>query len=316
MSRVLFLLGPTGIGKSALAVELASATGAEIVNADAFQMYRGLDIGTAKPAPEVRQVVPHHLFDVLDPTEICSAGKYARLARETVEKLGGQGKPVIITGGTGFYIRALREGLNELPEVPPDLRAELRNRLKREGLSSLREELRTCDPVTWARVHPQDTQRILRALEIYRASGTPWSEWLRVGKPGFTPLRAEQRGVRLTCSRALLYDQLSARLDNMIAGGWVEEVKRLLSQGVTPEAPAFRAIGYREWVEYLEGRWSFEQARARVLHASRHYAKRQETWFRRETWLEPVAKDRAHEELRSWIRWLTCKQPQEKGSAT
>ncbi len=304
MARGLFLLGPTGVGKSELALELARATGAEIVNADAFQMYRGLDLGTAKPEARIRAQWTHHLFDVLDPREFCSAGEYARWARQVLTEVFGRGRSAIVVGGTGFYVRALRQGLHELPEVPPSVREELRRRLASEGLARLRQELHQIDEASWKRIHPHDTQRTLRALEIYEVSGRPWSEWLKSGIRTSNLLAGEFLGIRLTCSRPVLYDRIRARLDKLIASGWVEEVEGLLREGVPPEAPGFRAIGYREWIDFLRGRRKFEAARQEVLRATLRYAKRQETWFRREAELRPVTRESAPEEFDHWVKWL------------
>lgn len=305
MSRILFLAGPTASGKSDRALELARLAGAEIVNADVFQMYRGLDIGTSKPSSEARRSVTHHLLDILDPEETFSAGEFVRRARAVLDEIAGRGRPAVVVGGSGFYLRALRDGLHQLPRVPSGIRDALVRRLEQEGLERLRERLLEVDPRSAERIHPQDRQRTVRALELFEATGKTWSEWLldaeaeRLG-----PLRRSCRGVRLTYPRSVLYDRIAVRLDRMIASGWIGEVRELLAGGVRPDAPAFRAIGYRAWVAYLQGHVSLEAARDEALRATVQYAKRQDTWFRSEPWWEIREGASAAGEVPEWARWL------------
>jgi tRNA dimethylallyltransferase len=280
VTRVLAIVGATATGKSALAVELAAATGAEVVNADALQLYRGLDIGTAKPAPEDRARVPHHLLDVLDPDESASAGEFARRARAVLAGIAARGRPAIVVGGSGLYQRALWTGLAALPPPDPAVRDELDRRLVLEGLPALRRELEAVDPATAARLAPRDRQRTLRALEVAIATGRPLSVWLAAPRP---PASGATLRVGLTLPRAVLYDRIAARVEEMTRRGWLEEIRSLLASGVDRACPAFQAIGYAQWIRHLEGAIDRATAMREITTATRRYAKRQETWFRRET---------------------------------
>lgn len=285
MEPVLAILGPTATGKSRLGMALAEILGGEIVNADALQVYRGLDIGTAKPTLEERARVPHHLIDILDPQETWSAGAFARRAEEAIAEIQGRGRVAIVVGGSGLYLRALFEGISPVPPGDPDVRRELRERLEREGLPVLREELLKLDPETAGRITAGDTQRILRALEVARVTGRPLSSW--IAEQPFGTQRIAAIRVGLTLPRAILYDQIAGRVAWMMDAGWREEVAGLLRRGVSPDVPAFQAIGYRQLVRHLEGNGSLEGAVAEIVKGTRRFAKRQETWFRKEpdvTW--------------------------------
>lgn len=284
MPAVLAIVGPTAVGKSALAMAVAERAGAEIVSGDALQVYRGFDIGTAKPSLAERSRVPHHLIDVLDPTERFSAGRFATLARAALAEIARRGRPAVVVGGSGLYLRALLEGIAPLPPANPALRAELDRRLETEGLAALRSELVERDPATAARLGAADRQRILRALEVVLSTGRPLSSWLADRPFGLEPLPA--RRVGLTLPRTLLYDRIEARVRRMIDAGWLDEVRGLLARGVPREAPAFQAIGYAQWVRHLAGDLDHEDALRRIVVATRRYAKRQETWFRREADVE------------------------------
>lgn len=273
------IVGPTASGKTALSLELARRVGGEIVNADALQVYRGLDIGTAKPSAEERAAVPHHLIDILDPEEAFSAGEFARRARAAIADIAGRGRLPIVVGGSGLYLRALFEGLKELPRHDPEVRSRLQEELAEKGLPRLHEELRERDPESAERLRPSDTQRVLRALEVYRTSGRPLSFWLAQASPDGP---VERLMIGLTLPRTILYDRIAVRVRDMVRRGWVCEVAGLLELGTSPFAPAFQAIGYRQMVQHLEGRTTLEAATDEAILATRHYAKRQETWFRRE----------------------------------
>jgi tRNA dimethylallyltransferase len=274
------IVGATATGKSALAMTLAEELGGEIVNADALQVYRGFDVGTAKPGPAERARVPHHLIDVLDPAERWSAGEFARRARPAIGEIQARGRTPIVVGGSGLYLRALFEGLSPVPPSDPDVRGELRDRLAREGLEPLASELARIDPETAKRLAAGDTQRVLRALEVVRVSGRPLSSW--IAEQPFGTQRIAGVKVGLTVPRVLLYDRIAGRVARMVEDGWVEEVARLLARGLDPGLPAFQAIGYRQIVRHLEGDWSLDEAIADTVKATRRFAKRQETWFRRE----------------------------------
>lgn len=277
---ILVILGPTATGKSALGMELARRLDGEIINADALQIYRGLDIGTAKPPPEDRQEIPHHLIDILDPDERFSAGEFSRRARAAITEIQERSRRAIIVGGSGLYLRALLEGISPMPPGDEAVRAILEERLENEGLAALFRELRERDPKTAQRLEPGDTQRILRALEVEISTGRPLSDWIRQRPFGQARLPAVRIG--LTMPRPILYDRISGRVDEMLKRGWVEEVVEMLDQGIGPSVPAFQAIGYRQLVRYLAGEWTLEEAVDDIIRATRRYAKRQMTWFRKE----------------------------------
>jgi tRNA dimethylallyltransferase len=282
---VLAILGATATGKSELGMALAEALGGEIINADSLQAYRGLDIGTAKPGLDDRARVPHHLIDILDPHERYSAGEFARRAREAIVDIQERGRVAIVVGGSGLYLRALFEGISPLPPGDPETRRALLERLEAEGLGALREELERVDPETAARLTAGDTQRILRALEVALVSGRPLSAWISEQPFGIQRIAGVRVG--LTLPRGILYDQIAGRVARMMEAGWRDEVAGLLRQGLSPSLPAFQAIGYRQLVRYLEGNGSLEQAVAEIVQETRRFAKRQETWFRKEpdvTW--------------------------------
>ena len=283
--RVVAIVGPTAVGKSALALELAEAFAAEgapgeIINADALQVYRGLDIGTAKPAAEEQRRVPHHLIDILDPEERYSAGQFAERAREAIDDIEGRGGTPIVVGGSGLYFRALFSGLSPIPPGDPKVRAELEERLAREGLEALQAELLTLDPATAERLGTGDTQRVLRALEVARVSGRPLSEW--IARQPFGSRELPVTAVGLTLPRSILYDRIESRVARMFEAGWIDEVRELIERGISPESPAFQAIGYRQIAGYLRGLMNREEAMVDIARSTRRFAKRQLTWFRKE----------------------------------
>ena len=295
MEPVLAIVGATATGKSALGMALAERLGGEIVNADALQVYRGLDIGTAKPGLDERARVPHHLIDILEPHERYSAGEFARLAEEAIREIQKRDRLPIVVGGSGLYLRALFEGISPIPVADPEVRQRLRERLGEggEGLAELYKELQGVDPETARRLPAGDTQRILRALEVALVSGKPLSAWISSQPVGAQRIAATRIG--LTLPRSILYDQIAGRVARMVREGWVEEVAGLLARGVSPDSPAFQAIGYRQIVQSFEGEWSLDQAIEETVKATRRFAKRQETWFRKEpdvTWFSAQDLDR------------------------
>ena len=288
--QVIAVLGPTSTGKSSFAMRLAEdlgrrGLGTELISADALQAYRGFDIGTAKPGPRERTRVRHHLVDILEPHQVFSAGEFARRARAAVEQIEARGRLPILVGGGGFYLRALFEGLAPVPPVPPGVRAGLRSELRSLGLDALFEELRTVDPESAAGLSAGDTQRILRALEVVRFTGRTLPSWHRKGSEHALDRRIHKVG--LTLPRALLYDAIEARARRMLEHGWLAEVRRLRESGGAGgrswrELPAWQAIGYRQFADHLDGKLTLEQALEETIRDTRRYAKRQETWFRRE----------------------------------
>ena len=304
MAAVLAVFGATATGKSELALQLARRLGAEIVNADALQVYRGLDIGTAKPTEAERASVPHHLIDILDPRESFSAGEFARRAGAVLESIAARGRIALVVGGSGLYLRALFSGLAEIPRSDDGVREALAFRLRREGLTALRAELERLDPATAARLEPGDRQRTLRALEVLASTGRRLSDWLAHPSPAPVPERQGVRKLGLTLPRAVLYDRIRSRVESMVAAGWLDEIRDLQEAGVDDSSPAFQAIGYSQWLRHLRDGSSFDAVVAEIVTATRRYAKRQETWFRRETgvvWRD--ARSVGHE-TEAIARWL------------
>lgn len=281
MVPIVAIIGPTATGKSELALRLAGRLDAEIVNADALQVYRGFDIGTAKPTPGERLAVVHHLVDILDPDQPYSAGLFAERARQVLDEIQARGRLALVVGGSGLYLRALLDGIGPLPPSRPDVRSRLQERLADEGLEALWRELGRRDPATAHRLPPTDRQRILRALEVLEISGRPLSSWISERPFGCRSLSALKVG--LTLPRDLLYDRIAARVERMIQRGWVDEVARLLATWEDPDLPAFQAIGYRQLAKHLLEDWPLQAAVESIERATRQLAKRQITWFKRET---------------------------------
>ncbi len=294
MEPLIVILGPTATGKTGLGIRLARELDGEIVNADALQVYRGLDIGTAKPTAAERAAAPHHLIDILDPEEVYSAGEFVRRAKPVIADIRRRGRRPVLVGGSGLYLRALLEGLSPIPPSDPEVRRSLEARCAREGLDALYRELSEIDPGTARRLAPGDRQRILRALEVAASSGRTLSSWIRRQPVGGARLPAVKIG--LTLPRSILYDRIAERVRDMLDRGWVDEVATLLRRGVDPGAPAFQAIGYRQVVRHVEAGWSLQAAMEEIIRATRRYAKRQRTWFRREKdvrWIEASDPERA-----------------------
>ena len=299
--RPLAIVGATCTGKSRLALALALRLDGELINADALQVYRGLDRGTAKPDAAARAAVPHHLLDILDPRQRFSAGEFARRARAAIEEIAARGRVPIVVGGSGLYLRALSRGLAAVPAVPEAVREALRGRLETEGLAVLRAELEALDPVTAGRVPPADRQRTLRALEVLAATGHPLSRWHDDAPPED---RLDVLCVGLTLPRTLLYDRIASRAHAMLRGGWLDEIGDLLREGVPDSAPAFQAIGYRQLLRHLRGGCSLEEAMADTIRATRQYAKRQQTWFRRElvrAWFGSLDAERLEQDVIEYL---------------
>jgi tRNA dimethylallyltransferase len=286
---LIVIAGPTGAGKSAIALRVCEEFSGEIVNCDSLQLYRGFHVGTAKTPPTGRRGIPHHLLDVLDPTDGYSAGEYARVARETIQEITARGRLAVVVGGTGFYLRALIDGLPSLPESDEMLRARLMIREeKRPG--SMGRLLRRLDPVAAERIHPRDTQRVMRAVEIRILSGqlSPPA----VEAEPLTGYRVLKIG--LDPDRASLYNLLDARTRQMFDEGLIEEVRGLLQQGCTGDEKPFESLGYRQAVEFLRGEITLDRAIYLTQLGTRHYAKRQWTWYRRDPqmhWLSGFGND-------------------------
>jgi tRNA dimethylallyltransferase len=296
--RVLALVGLTGTGKSALACEIARRSGAEIVGADSMQVYRGMDIGTAKPSSAVRREIPHHGIDLVDPDDVMSAGRWAALARQAARDVERRGRPILLCGGTGLYARAFAGGLVE--GVAAD--AELRDELRARATAELHAELERVDPAAAARIHANDRVRIERALEVTRLGGRPLSAQHAGHRFGDCPF--ELRWVGLTLERDLLWRRLRERVDGMFEAGLVEEVRGLYRAGYGPELHPLRAIGYREVGQLIAGRLSEAEARDAIFIATRRYAKRQRTWFRAQPGLEWADASRPEPILADALGWI------------
>jgi tRNA dimethylallyltransferase len=286
--RAGFIVGPTGAGKTAFAIELAERLEAEIVNADSRQLYRGLDIGTAKPTPEERRHVPHHLVDVRAPDEAIDVAEFARMARAAMAEIASRGRHVLVVGGSGLYLRVIRAGICPGPPAAPQIRAELSRLAACEGVPALHERLREVDYDAALRISPNDLKRIVRALEVFRLSGIPISVHQKAHR--FASHDYETLTIGLTLPRAQLYAAIDRRFDSMIAAGLVDEVRGLIAAGPNAGAALLDTIGYREIAAFLRGEMELAAAIEQAKRRSRHLAKRQLTWFRAEPgiiWLDP-----------------------------
>lgn len=275
--RAVVICGPTGVGKTTVAIRLAQVFGGEIIGADAMQIYRKMDIGTAKPTAAEQAAVPHHLIDVVDPDTPFDAKQYAALAYDTVCRLSKQRVTPFVVGGTGLYIKALIYGLFDSLPVDPDLRRQLRHTAREEGPGQLHERLRRCDPDTARRLHPNDTYRVLRALEVYHSTGVPLSQYQR--RHRFASRRIQTLKIGLTLERKALYDRLDRRVDAMLEQGLKAEVGSLLSAGCASSLKPMQAIGYRHMAAVIQGRLDAAEALRTFKRDTRRYAKRQLTWF-------------------------------------
>jgi tRNA dimethylallyltransferase len=287
---VLVLTGPTGAGKTDWAIHLAESAPVEIVSVDSALVYRGLDIGTAKPSRDVRARVPHHLIDICDATESYSAGRFVTDALDCIRQIHARRRAPLLVGGTMLYLRALLHGLAALPQAAPELRREFDGRAARLGWPALHAELWRLDPAAAARIAPNDSQRIQRALEVCYTTGRAISELQRATAStlGDFHVRYWMLAPR---DRTTLHQRLARRLDAMMASGFLDEVRQLRARGdLTAGHPAMRAVGYRQLWAHLDGQYDLPEAGRRALAATRQLAKRQLTWMRSETrgeWLDP-----------------------------
>jgi tRNA dimethylallyltransferase len=277
---LLVLVGPTAIGKTNLSLMLANRYGCEIVSLDSMQVYRHMDIGTAKASKEERGDVVHHLIDIVDPNENYDAARFTADALKAIQGIHGRGKIPILTGGTGLYLRALLHGI--FPNVPinEEVRLRLQQRLTAEGCSKLHEELIAIDRISGERINKNDSQRLLRALEIYYASGIPWSKHLEEQRrQNPKVIFAHLLQIGLTCDRERLYSRINRRCQQMIDAGLEGEVRNLLAMGYDRSMKSLGSIGYRHMLNYLEGEWSLAEMINLLARDTRRYAKRQYTWF-------------------------------------
>lgn len=278
--KLIAIVGPTASGKTRLSVELAKELGGEIISFDSMQIYRGMDIGTAKPTMEERQGIVHHMLDIADPREDYSVSRFVEEADKLLQELLSQEKTVILVGGTGLYIDSLMKGLEFAPLPESGVRQELTRIAQEQGIEVLMDRLRAVDPESAERIHPSNQKRVIRALEIYLESGKTMTQHnleTQQRPPKYEPLWIGLDYV----NREALYARINRRVDLMVEQGLLEELQGLLAQGIPENATSMQAIGYKELMGYIRGECSLEQAKELLKQSSRRYAKRQRTWFRR-----------------------------------
>jgi tRNA dimethylallyltransferase len=310
---VVVIVGPTAVGKSRIAVEVAKAFETEVLTADSRQVYRGMDVGTDKPASEERQAVPHRLIDLVDPDESFNAGLYRRQAIDEIERLYRDCRLPLVVGGTGLYVRTLLKGLCDAPQADPIMRKALRQEAEDQGYDRLYARLVDVDPVIAARLHPRDESKVIRALEVYQLSGRRMSEFQQ--EHGFAERPFATLMIGLNRDRDVLYRRIEGRIDWQLAHGLIEETKQLLAQGYRRDSAAMKGLGYRQVAEHLAGEYDAAEMVRRFKRDTRHFSKRQMTWFRKEPgiqWLmieesEPVphTATRVIEQIDRFLNTLT-----------
>ena len=297
---LIFIVGATATGKSELSLQLAERLNGEIVNADSMQLYRGMDIGTAKLSPQERRGITHHLIDVLDVNQDASVAEYQGWARSKIDELLGSGKSVIVVGGTGLYVKAILDELN-FPDTDPEVRARLSEEADRIGGGAMHERLGKLDPAAAAAIPKENIRRVVRALEVIEITGKPFTANLPRAGASYYP-EAKQFG--LVMERDDLKERIDRRVDLMWSEGFVGEVRALIEQGITTGKTAKAALGYNQTISFLEGRISEAEAKEETKRATRAYARRQETWFSRDArikWLKGITKERLDSILSSTI---------------
>ena len=288
--KIIILLGPTAVGKSDVALELAVEVNAEIINADSQQVYRYMNIGTAKPLPAVRERVPHHLIDIVDPDEEFNVAVFRQMAQENIEAIRRRKKNVIVCGGTGLYLKALTRGLFSGPKEEPKIRRALEAEIESSGLISLYRRLERFDPKATSWIHPHDRQRIIRALEVYDLTGKPISLWQK--EHAFSENAFDALKLGLNRDRAELYELINRRCESMIQEGFLEEVRGLAEKGYGLDLKPMQSVGYRHMGLVLNGAMSLDKASELMKRDTRRLAKRQLTWFRQDReirWFHPDA---------------------------
>ena len=275
--KIIVICGPTGIGKTTVGIRLAENVGGEIISADSMQIYRYMDIGTAKPTADEQSRISHHMIDVVDPDEDFDALRFAEMARRKVMQLDHQGVISLVVGGTGLYIKALLQGLFQAHPVDPKIRERLKKKAHTNGSDALYDHLQQVDPEAADRLHPNDTYRIIRALETIESSGRSISAHHQ--DHGFKDEPFDALKIALQMDRQVLYDRIDQRVDLMIAAGLVDEVKKLLGMGYSADLKSMQSIGYRHVADFLEERLSWEECVRTLKRDTRRYAKRQFTWF-------------------------------------
>ncbi len=281
---VICLYGPTATGKTDIAVELVRKFACEIISVDSALIYRGMDIGTAKPSGEVLAAAPHRLINICDPTESYSVAKFRKDAMKAIEEIHSSGKIPLLVGGTMLYFRALLEGLSPLPTSVPELRQELEALVSQRGLQSMHSRLKEVDPEAACRIHPHDPQRIIRALEVFELAGKPMTELQKIKMPVLGDICRVRTYGLMPVARAQLHARIALRFERMLAQGFLGEVEQLMSlKGIHEGLPSMRAVGYRQAYQYLMGRLGHDEMIEKAVVATRQLAKRQITWMRSST---------------------------------
>lgn len=294
-SAIICLMGPTASGKTPLAVELVKRFPLEIISVDSAMVYRGMDIGTAKPDAATLKIAPHRLIDLVDPKEPYSAGQFRVDALQAIKEIHTNGKIPLLVGGTMLYFRVLTQGLATLPKANEAIRETLQTRAKKEGWETLHSELQQVDPISAARIHPNDSQRIQRALEVFMLTNKPISTWQAEDTSPLANYHLQQFALAPT-ERIRLHERIALRFDQMLEQGFIGEVRQLYERGdLSPDLPSLRSVGYRQAWDYLAGTISYEQMREQAIAATRQLAKRQLTWLR--SWPDLVWLDSEDEKL-------------------
>lgn len=286
--KIVIICGPTGIGKTSVAIDLATSVSGEIVSADSMQLYRLMEIGTATPNADELAAVPHHLINIADPDEAFDAAKFAAAAHAAIDDITRRGLLPFVVGGTGLYIKALMHGLFRARPADPEVLAHLKQEVAKKGSGNLHERLTALDPAAAGKIHPNDAFRIVRALEVVTSTGRPASVHRRAH--GFSESHYDALKIGLTMNRDDLYDRINRRVEIMLASGLLEEVKALIAAGYSPSLKAMQSIGYRHMAEFLKGEKGWEDAVETLKRDTRRYAKRQFTWFKADPdiqWFQP-----------------------------
>ena len=304
---VIIVAGPTASGKSALALELAVAFGGTVINADSMQVYRELRVLTARPSEADEARAPHRLYGVIPAADACTAARWRELAIAAIKEARGAGRLPILCGGTGLYLKALTEGLSPIPAVPAELRASLRNRFAEAAPTEIREALVRVDLKAADRIRPSDRQRMLRALEVFEASGRSIVEWQATPRSG-PPPGMEFSTILLLPPRNAVYAACDARFRRMVEAGAPEEVRALKNLGLDPSVPAMKALGVTELMRVLDGVMELDEAIAAVQQATRNYVKRQFTWFARQIITDFIINEQFSEKLKAEIFSFICKK--------
>jgi tRNA dimethylallyltransferase len=301
--KIVIVCGPTGAGKTGFAIDLARRRGGEIIGADSMQIYRSMDIGTAKPTPAEQASAAHHMIDIVDPDEAFDAAAYAQMATACIRTVRERGRIAFVVGGTGFYIKSLMYGLFDAGPSDPKIREQLNRQAEQEGNSALHRQLAAIDPGAADRIHVNDTYRIVRALEVHALTGEPLSVYRQ--RHGVRDANFDALEIGLSWPREMLYDRINRRVDMMMDQGFVDEVRRLLQRGYHRDLKSMQSLGYRHLAAVVEDGAPMEDAVATLKRDHRRYAKRQLTWFRRQSrthWLTPDQTDAAENLIQDFFR--------------